>query len=89
MTVKKFIIIFGLLLVCAGVVAQPKSNAEMTDSILAVLPQLHGIEKMEAIASVIRLNIGLPAQKRYVKMFLEETGFSERTFYKLKYEPLY
>ena len=52
--------------------AQPTTNAEKTDSLLVVLPQLSGDERLEALSTLINLTAGLSAQKDITFQYLNE-----------------
>ena len=52
--------------------AQAKTNVEKTDSIVAVLPHLSGYERLIALQTLQNLSLGLPEQKQYAWMYLNE-----------------
>jgi AraC-like DNA-binding protein len=67
-----FILSFCAILLVSQAQAQPKSITHQVDSIEALLPQLRGEERFNAIASLTHLTAYTPEEKYYVKMFLDE-----------------
>ena len=69
----RILILFSLLTsLSIHTSAQQKTNAEKTDSIVAVLPRLSDEEKLNALLTLTNLTFGLPEQKHYTFMYLNE-----------------
>ena len=51
---------------------QPQSNVAQIDSIAALLPQLQGSEKIDALKNIVHLTQGAEMEKHYKWMLLEE-----------------
>ncbi|MCL2027851.1 MAG: helix-turn-helix domain-containing protein [Bacteroidales bacterium] len=70
---KLTILTLSALLLTTSLSANEKTNAEKTDSVLAILPQLRGTEKLDALYTLIRLADDEIASKPYVDMLLDES----------------
>jgi tetratricopeptide (TPR) repeat protein len=67
-----FILLYFVTGVSASAIAQQQSVVEKTDSILAVLPQLSGDERLKALSVLVTINDMLPDERAYINMYLEE-----------------
>ena len=78
---KYITLIFSLLILIinTNLTALEKSTAQQIDSIVSILPQLEGRDKLNAIIDLITLNNGLPSQKQYWKMLLNEARNQKHT----------
>ena len=72
------LIFFGLLV--SSVVSQQNHSSE-TDSIIAILPQLKGTEKLEALRKITNLTYDEPVRKHYVNMMLNEARLQRNIDY--------
>ena len=61
-----------LALLAGQMSAQQTTNVEKTDSIVDILPQLTGSDRLEALSTLINLTAGLPAQKEITFQYLNE-----------------
>jgi len=52
--------------------AQQTSNVEKIDSIVALLPRLSGDDRLSALATLTNLTAGLPTQKQFTYLYLQE-----------------
>ncbi|MCL2027559.1 MAG: AraC family transcriptional regulator [Bacteroidales bacterium] len=71
----KNILITLTLVACSLTVpsqAQPLSKGEQADSIAVLLPQMHDTARLDALRVILKLVEGLPEDRHYTKMFLNE-----------------
>ena len=52
--------------------AQERYTQSKIDSLAALLPQMHGGEKLKALRTLCDLTEDLPEQKQYIEMYLDE-----------------
>ena len=66
-----FMLLLSAIINVAPAMAQPKTYAEKADSLLALLPQKQGAEKLRALADLSNLTYGAE-KKRYLYMQIDE-----------------
>ena len=65
---------FQAVLFLNAAFAQQSTDAEKSDSILAVLMQLQGSERLDALRTLINLNYRTLNERRYTRMYIEEAA---------------